>query len=228
MHLRNQCTWHKNSKVDVIKELIHKINPNIKVRTFIGSVLNQEALSISIGSDLVLGCTDTEHSKAALTEVVKRYLVTGLNVNVSLEPSEEELKGKVIHFTYIPPGQACMYCMGQIDGQRMFFELMSDAEKERRVKEEKNSVANKRGAYWIEKPVIPTVGSLSTFGAELLAGYAIDIICGVARPPHAFMELNLLDVELGLNVAEFDPKIGCKCCASKGTADQAGEYKILI
>jgi hypothetical protein len=42
------------------------------------------------------------------------------------------------------------------------------------------------------------------------------------------MELNLLDVDLGLNVAEYDSKIGCKCCASKGTAGQPGEFKIII
>jgi hypothetical protein len=113
-------------------------------------VLNQEALTLSIGSDLVLGCTDTEHSKAALTEVVKRYLVTGLNVNLSLEPSKEGLKGKIVHSTYIHPDQECMYCMGQINGQRMSFELMSDAQKEKRANEERASTANSSGAYGLE------------------------------------------------------------------------------
>jgi len=71
---------------------------------------------------------------------------------------------------------------------------MSEEEKERRRQEAKEAEqrGDDAGAYWKDVPEIPTVGHFTSMVGALVATYAIGFLTGKFRPPHRYVEFNIL------------------------------------
>lgn len=221
-HLRSKTAI---PKVSILKDFIKKINPNIEVIAFHGNALHEEVYSELIHADLILGCTDTQHGRALVSELSYRYLVPGILVNVVMESHNKRLSGQVLQLTRYRVGQPCAYCRSQIDSRRLSQELMPENERsERQILESKR----KSNAYWLEEPTLHTVGSLTTIAGELASNYAIGMLTDRYSCPDEFMEINLLGKDLSVTSVPLDSHTECVCSARQGFSDQTPEGKLLL
>jgi molybdopterin/thiamine biosynthesis adenylyltransferase len=218
-HLRAGTRVHK---VEILRDLIRRINPDIEVVAIVGNGLQDRVYRELIFADIVLGCTDTNHGRAFLGELSYRYLATALQVNVVLEPKDGRLEGQVVQFTRYRPGRPCAYCRNQVDTAGMAREFMSEEERAARRLQAAEAIArgDRGDPYWRDDPVIPTVGSLTTIAGELAANFAVGMLTERYAPPSDFLELNLLAPELGVTSLDLECAPSCACSTSQGHSDQ--------
>jgi molybdopterin/thiamine biosynthesis adenylyltransferase len=220
----------KAPKVEILRDLIQRINPEIEVIAIMGNGLQHGAYEELVHADVVLGTTDTNHGRAALGELAYRYLCSSLQVNVVLEPGDDGLAGQVIQFTRYRPGKPCAYCRDQVDSARMAQELMSETERVERMTQAAKAVARgERGdPYWRSEAVISTVGSLTTIAGEFAANFAIGMLSGRFSPPSDFLELNLLAPDLGVTSLDLIPSVECACSERQGQSEQTPGGRIHV
>jgi molybdopterin/thiamine biosynthesis adenylyltransferase len=216
-------------KVTVLRDLIKAINPKANVTCIAGNILQPFARDHVVDTDLIICCTDTNHSRTAVGELAYRYLVPAIDVGVVFESKKGVITGEIGRVTIYSPGAPCAYCLGLVDSWRAAAELMSEAEKESRRREAKLAELRRdnAGAYWKDVPEIPTVGHFTSMAGALVASYAIGWLTGKFAPPHRYFEFNILAP--GFDYVGFDAQCrsGCYCEKLIGYADQ-GAYASVI
>jgi molybdopterin/thiamine biosynthesis adenylyltransferase len=216
-------------KVEVVRDLIKEINPKANVTSIVGNILQPLARDHVVGTDLVICCTDTNHSRTAVSELAYRYLVPAIDVGVVFESKDGLVTGEVGRITIYSPGAPCAYCLNLVDSWRATVELMSEEEKERRRREAKE--AEKRGdnagAYWKDVPEIPTVGHFTSMAGALAASYAVGWLTGKFMAPHRYFEFNILAP--GFDYVGFNAgcRPGCSCETLVGHADQGAHGSLI-
>ena len=215
-------------KTDLLRDLIHEINPTAKVTTLVANVLEERVMDEILRSDLVLGCTDTQHSRAFLGDLAAHYLVPSLDVGVLLENTCEELGGQIGQFTQFAPHLPCAFCEEMIDPWALACELMSEDEKRERIRAGQN--AQEQGIdgaqYWSdEPPPLLTVGYLTSTVGSLAAGYVIGWLTGAFNIPHSRFQIDITAPALGVVEIERNRSDECSCGKTKGFADQARAFR---
>jgi molybdopterin/thiamine biosynthesis adenylyltransferase len=117
-------------KVGIVAELCRRINPNIEIVQIVGNALQPLATDWLVQSDLVLSCTDTNHSRVGLSELAYRYIVPVIDTGVLLDGSRGRVVGEVIQVTHYYPGGPCAYCRSLVDSWRLTVEMMPESERE--------------------------------------------------------------------------------------------------
>jgi molybdopterin/thiamine biosynthesis adenylyltransferase len=216
-------------KVDSLRDLILKINPHAEVTAIVGNILQQEVRDHLVSADLLLCCTDTNHSRAATAELAYRYLLPALDVGVRLEGEKGAVNHEVGQITVYAPGLPCAYCLGLIDSWAASVELMSETEKARRKHEAR--LARERGdnalGYWRDVPGLPTVGHFTALAGALLASYAIGWLTGAFFPPRNFFQFDILGNNFDFVGLDITAKPTCYCQRFIGHSDQAAAYAIV-
>jgi hypothetical protein len=207
----------KPAKVEIARRLVKGISSDVEVIALKGNALDPEALKLLAAADVILGCTDSEHGRALVSDIATRLLIPALHVNVGME-GEDEVTGEIVHFTQYAPGLPCAYCRGQVDGQLLAQELMSESEREARM--EMAQRIEEGAAYWRNEPIIPTIGALTTIAGEHSANYAVGLLTGRYASPATFFEINLVAPGFGMAEAEFGPLKSCLCQKREGLAGQ--------
>jgi hypothetical protein len=211
-------------KVIILEELVHAIDPSISVTPIAGNLLDEEVLDEILDCDLVLNCTDSEHSRASLGDLAVHYLIPVLDVAVLLEGKDGRVSAQIIEFIQYLPGLPCAFCDKRIDPRRLAHELMS--EKEREVRRRAASAAAEKGLdanqYWAGEPVqILTVGHLTTAAGSMLAGHAIGFLTGSSMPPASRFQVDLLSSGFGYVAPLRKASPHCACRIPMGWADQS-------
>lgn len=216
-------------KVDLVRRMCLEINPTLEVIAIEGNCLGRVAMDWLLRSDLVLGCTDTLHSRVALSEIAYRYVVPVIDTAVQLDGKDGVVSAEVMQFTQYRPGAPCIYCRGLVDSAQLAFELMPDAEREerKRAAEGARRRGDKADMYWRERVQLLTVGHLTTAAAAIASAYAIGLITGRFKPPATFYQCDILADGLGYGPVEIDPTPGCACSEVVGFADQ-GAHRAVI
>ena len=213
----------------MVNDLIKAINPRANVPCIDGNILQPLARDHVAGADLIICCTDTNHSRTAISELAYRYLVPAIDVGVVFESKNGSVTGEIARLTFYSPGGPCAHCLGLIDPWRATVELMSEEEKDRRRREAKEAElrGDNAGGYWKDVPEIPTVGHFTSMAGSLAASYAVGWLTGKFTPPHRYFEFNILAP--GFDYVGFDApcRSGCYCETMIGHADQ-GAYAALI
>ncbi len=219
--------WHLKmplppTKAKVLYDLIEAINPDVEVAIHHGSVHDARAQELIASSDFIFGCTDTHNGRAGVADAANRFLLPAIHVNVSMEPAQDSVGAEIIHITQYGPTLACPYCRDQIDGRRVFQELMSPDERAARKDQAENAkrAGKKPDAYWTDEPVVATVGSLTTTAGGLASNYAIGILTGKYQLPATFLEINLLAADLGVVLVPINQRHSCMCLNAEGGAVQ--------
>lgn len=215
-------------KVEAVRELILKINPAAEVTAIVGNILQEKVRDHLVSADLLLCCTDTNHSRAGTAELAYRYLLPGLDIGVRLEGQKGSVSHEVGQVTVYAPGLPCAYCLDLIDPWAASVELMSDEEKKRRKHEAE--LARERGdnarGYWRDMPGLPTVGHFTALAGALIAGYAIGWLTGAFFPPRNFFQFDILGDKFDFIGLDLAAKSTCCCQRFIGHSDQAGAYAI--
>src|SRR5437879_6172504 len=216
-------------KVAVVRDLIKAINPKASVTCIVGNILQPLARDHVVGTDLVICCTDTNHSRTAVSELAYRYLVPAIDVGVVFESKNSLVTGEIGRVTVYSPGAPCAYCLGLVDSWRATVELMSEAEKEKRRREAKEAEqrGDNAGAYWKDVPEIPTVGHFTSMAGALVASYAIGWLTGKFAPPHRYFEFNILAPNFDYVGFDAQCRSGCYCERLIGYADQGAHASLI-
>jgi molybdopterin/thiamine biosynthesis adenylyltransferase len=216
-------------KVEILRDLILKINPAAEVTAIVGNILQPLVRDHIVESDLLLCCTDTNHSRAAAGELAYRYLVPALDVGVLLEGHKGTVSHETGQLTVYAPGLPCAYCLGQIDSWAAAVELMSEEEKERRRAEAQAAVrrGEKATPYWRDVAGLPTVGHFTTLAGAMLASYAIGWLTGTFFPPRNHFQFDILAQDFGFVGFDASPQANCYCASLIGHSDQAGAYAVV-
>ncbi len=206
-------------KVEMLKRLSDNINPNLEVIIVPFDARSEIAQKFILESDIILGCTDSQVGRVMVSDFSLRFLLPAFHMTVSMETHANKLSAEVIHITKYAPHLPCVYCRSQVDAQRLAQELMSPEERAQRQKDEAEMKA-KKGMYWVDEPVIHTVGSLTTIAAELSANYSIGLITGLYKMPADFMEIDLLKLDKGAVCFPMKKRSACMCKDRNGLAAQ--------
>lgn len=211
-------------KVAIMSRMIRSINPEARVTAIVGNLLDELVLDELLRADLILGCTDTQHSRAALGDFAAHYLVPSIDVGVVFEGANGNVNAQVSQFTQFRPDQPCGFCDGMIDSNALAVELMTDEEKEsrRRAAHEANAVGVDGAQYWRgDTPQLITVGYLTSTAGSMAAGYAIGWLTGKFSMPHARFQFDIGAPEFGFIDVERKRVASCSCDLTRGFADQA-------
>lgn len=213
----------KMEKVRIAKEHVQAIDPEIQVTAIVGALPQREVVDAVLSTDLLLGCTDSHHSRASFSDLAFRYLLPALDCGVALEGANGRVTGQITQLVRFLPEDPCVYCCGTINSVRLSMEMMSPEEQQRRKVAAADAVArgDNGNAYWSETPQINTVGYLTTMAGAMVAGYAIGWLTRRFAPPFARLQMNLAVPLLDVTDQDDAPTPDCLCRTTRGWADLA-------
>jgi molybdopterin/thiamine biosynthesis adenylyltransferase len=111
-------------KVDVFRELIKRVAPDVAVTAVAAPFLDSMALSHAKAADLLLGCVDGHGARLSLNHLSIRYLIpfidAGSGTRLGTDSLAARLGGQV---QVVAPGVGCLECRGFIDAQRAAYDL---------------------------------------------------------------------------------------------------------
>lgn len=211
-------------KVQVLARLIREINPHAEIICIQGNVLDELVLDALLRCDLLLGCGDSQHCRAALGDIASHYLLPSLEVAVAMRAKEGKLKVQLVELCQMAPQYPCPFCLGRINQKVLSYELMTEEERNWRREAAKDAEAKGLDAnqYWGgEPPQELTVGYLTTLAGSMAAGYAQNLLTGSGKIPHQRFQFDVGWEKLGVAPVEGKRNPACSCGRTIGFADQA-------
>jgi molybdopterin/thiamine biosynthesis adenylyltransferase len=97
-------------KADVARKHVNAIDQSIQVTAICGRLPQKEVIDECVTADFVLGCTDKQHSRLALSDLAFRYLVPSIDCGVLLEGKEGRVTGQVAQFVRFLAADPCALC----------------------------------------------------------------------------------------------------------------------
>ncbi|MBV2168814.1 MAG: ThiF family adenylyltransferase [Bdellovibrio sp.] len=179
-------------KVDILKRFAHDINPAIEVIALKMSANTDDAMKHLIECDVIFGCTDTQVGKVLISNIATQFLIPTVHLNVAMETDGKKLRGQVIQINQYAPGRSCVYCRDIVNVRLLAQELMSESERKARRAQANSVSPAKRDMYWIDEPVIHTVGSLTTIAAEYASTIGIGILTNCYGVQEEYFELDTI------------------------------------
>lgn len=215
-------------KAELMRDLIHSINPKANVVPLVGNVLHSNVIDELLKCDFILGCTDSVHGRVALDEFARHYLIPVIDVGVRMDGADGMLTGQLVNVAAYRPGLPCAFCRDNVDAYVMNYELMSESE--RREKEEQAADAAARDVevdqYWKGRPQqLHTVGYLTTGAGALVAGYVEGSLSGSFTMPHPEFQFDISQPGFGFVVPPLERNASCGCQSHLGWADAANPFK---
>jgi molybdopterin/thiamine biosynthesis adenylyltransferase len=217
------------SKVAIARRHVSAINSRCLLTMIRGRLPQEEVVDALIHANVVLGCTDQQYSRLALSDLAVRYLVPVLDVGVALEGSEGRISGQILQLLRLLPTDPCVLCRGMISPVQVSQELMSDEERRQRIAAAIQAEARgERGdQYWRHEAQLNTVGYLTTTAGAIAAGYAIGWSTGRFEPPFSRLQMNLSAPFFDVTDIECEARSSCPCQQMRGWSDQ-GRADALI
>jgi len=219
----------RTPKVIVASRHVRAIDPTITVEGLIGRLPQKEVLDTVVTADVVLGCTDQQHSRLALSDLAFRYLVPSIDCGVVMEGKDGKVTGQVAQFVRFLAAGPCALCRDMITSEVIKQELMS--EKERAQRRLAADEARKRGEnpnpYWQNQPQINTVGYLTTTVGGMIAGYAIGWLTNRFDTPFERLQMNFVAKYLDVTDLPQKQRSTCACARFRGWADQANADSLI-
>lgn len=215
-------------KVELMRDMVHAINPQARVIPLVGNILHPNAVDELARCDIIVGCTDSVHGRVALDELSRHYLVPAIDVGVRMDGADGKVTEQLVHVSGYWPGLPCAFCRGNVDTYQMSCELMSDTE---RAQRERQAVdAHERGVdadqYWKRTPrQLHTVGYLTTQAGALIAGYVEGALTGSFPMPHHEFQFDVGRPNFGFVAPPLVASNGCNCSSYAGWADAAKPFK---
>ena len=214
----------KPLKIEILQRLILDIEPSADVTMIRGNVLDETVLDEILQCDLVLGCTDSQHSRAALGDYASHYLLPCIDAAVLMRARDGKLTEQVGELARYSPDAPCPWCLGRINQKALAYELMTEGEREQRACAAADAIRSgiDGAQYWGDKPPRElTVGYMTTMVGAMQAGYAEGWIAGASSMPYQRFQFDLGMPLLGVVPCEKPQRPECSCSWTKGWGDQA-------
>lgn len=122
-------------KVDIASRNIERVGLGTIVEVYPENITEKETALKLRECDLVFGCTDTESSRAVLTQLALRYLIPVFDMGVIINSAEGRVRNVTGRVTTLLAGEACLFCRGRITPERILQETRTPEERAIRVAE---------------------------------------------------------------------------------------------
>lgn len=216
-------------KAEIARDHVKTIAPDCTVVAILGALPQEEVVDAVIEADVLLSCTDTQHSRLAASDLAVRFLVPAIDCGVMLEGSDGRVTGQIAQITRFLAADACPTCRGMTNQQRLNQELMSPEERVWREAAAVEAIARgeKPDPYWLHQAQMNTVGYHTTAVGALAAGYAIGWITGRFQPPFSRLQMNLVGHLFEVSDQDQSPRPECRCRKARGWADQGRAHSLI-
>lgn len=210
------------SKVSIARRHVSSINPRCLITMIRGRMPQPEVINALLHADVILGCTDQQHSRLALSDLAFRYLVPVIDSGVALEGERGRITGQIVQMLRMLPTDPCVLCREMIYPVRVMQELVSDDERRRRMAAAAEAEARheRSDRYWHHEAQLNTVGYITTVAGALAAGYAVGWITGRFEPPFSRLQMNLTAPFLDVTNLDTVARPECPCARLRGWSDQ--------
>lgn len=189
-------------KVDVLGDHLEAIARDVECVRHQSMLTVETTARTAAAADIVFGCTDDNAGRLVLSRLATYMMTLVIDCGVLLTSNERgQLDGVHGRVTVLSPGNACLVCRGRIDTQRAASELLTPAERQRRVDE---GYAPALGG------VEPAVVTFTTAVAAAAVSELIERLTGFGPSPvPSEVLLRLHDREISTNVQGPRPRHYC-------------------
>lgn len=195
-------------KVDVVGDHLQRIAPDCTVTRVDEMVTVEHGARALTDADIVFGCTDDNAGRLVLSRLASYMLIPVIDCGVLLtSDARHRLDGIHGRVTVLYPGAACLVCRERIDIARAGSEMLTPAERDRRVDE---------GYAPALEGVEPAVVVFTTLVAATAVGELLERLTryGVEPPPSEVL-LRVHDREVSTNQAWPRERHYCHAAAGK-------------
>jgi hypothetical protein len=112
------------TKVSVYEALLKRIAPAMRVEALASSIMDDAALALAKGADVLVGCLDNHGARMILNQLAVRYLIPLIDGGSGLKrisAGAPLMAGGQVQV--VLPGIGCLECRGFIDMRRATFDL---------------------------------------------------------------------------------------------------------
>ena len=194
-------------KVDVFRELITRVAPDVEVTTAAAPLLDSAALDHAKSADLLLGCVDGHGARLSLNHLSIRYLIPLIDAGSGARPGTDDLAAKVGgQVQVVAPGFGCLECRGFIHAQRAAFDLAPPAVQE----------YERAHGYGTEEPA-PSVIFLNGTVASMQVALAVHVLSMGSEQAPGTPKLVIYDAQVQRAfpaVVSYSPE--CATCGVDG------------
>lgn len=189
------------TKVDVAARTIKQIRPDAVITPIKADIVDKSVARSLLSTDFFFGCTDTQGSRAVMTQLAYQYLLPGIDLGVRIEITNGAVSHVVGRVQMLAPGLACTTCTHVLDPEEVRRDLLSP--------EHRNADPYISGGHIPQ----PSVVSLNMTIAGLAGSMFLAAVAGVGlRARH---QIVLFDAGAVKPIAnEPDPK--CAICSESG------------
>lgn len=189
------------AKVDVAQSMIEEIQPGARVESLLADVRDKTIARRLLDVDVFVNCTDSQGSRAVLTQLAYQYLVPGFDVGVAIHASPGGITHVSGRVQMLAPGLPCLLCCQVLDSEEVRRDLLTDA-------------ARALDRYIVGLPTpAPAVISINGAVSSLAVTMLLSAVTGV---PYATRNQRLR-LEVGV-VSRVDtaPRQECPNCSAVG------------
>lgn len=195
------------SKVDITRDHYKRILPSARVKAFEASVLEPRLQRELVNATIIIGCTDTDSSRAVLNDIAYQCFVPVLDTGCKVDIHQGKLRSILGRVRYLRPGLPCLWCTGTIDGRRVLHETLSPEERERLA----------ASGYGSNIGPQPMLIQLTSTVASLAVNEFLRLIAEAGRPHDgSYLMLDLNEASIQHISARIDPKCRCQQTLGRG------------
>jgi len=114
-----------NPKVNIAGRLATTIGLGTQVNNVVGHLSSTSVCRQLLECDLVFGCTDDEWGRSILNRLSWWYYIPVLDMGVSIDSADGEIRSVNGRVTCLLPGNACLYCRKRISSERVRAEALA-------------------------------------------------------------------------------------------------------
>lgn len=223
------------SKVAVAARTVRSINPDLRVASRHGSVLDPDVWQDLRPAEVIIGAVDGHAPRWALNRLAVQYARCYLDIGVEIGPQPRPVRREMFaeveshtpaqrgqleaggHLAVVRPAGPCLLCLSGYDPRRVATELDQDLR-----------TARRSAGYRVDEPDEPTPSVI--FINQILAGHAVAELLNYVqpwRPPFRYVLVDMVTSTTSTVHGERDPD--CPACgpgSPRGLADAAGPPEI--
>jgi len=114
-------------KVDVARDMINVIRPAARVDAIHGDVCDADTVRALLDCDFFVACTDSQGSRAVLSQLAFQYVLPGIDVGVAIRVGVDGISHVSGRVQMLAPGLACLACSAVLDPEAVRRDLLDEA-----------------------------------------------------------------------------------------------------
>jgi molybdopterin/thiamine biosynthesis adenylyltransferase len=113
-------------KVDVARDMIGAIHPAARVAAVHGDVCEAETARTLLDCDVFVACTDSQGSRAVLSQLAYQYVVPGIDVGVAIRVGADGITHVSGRVQMLAPALACLACSAVLNPETVRRDLLDE------------------------------------------------------------------------------------------------------